>query len=92
MPAQMVQQRDSLLKSVYKVGDEEYMLFKLPTSDKEAMQSVQEKQTPANLKSEPDYFNALCGSKEDTEQDNESLMSLPDFNRSQFTIKPEIMV
>ena len=58
-----------MLKGVYKVGDQEYMLFKLTAPDKEVVQKAQVNHIPKNLKQDHDFLEAICGPQDDTEQD-----------------------
>ena len=59
-PKELIQQQEAVLKRVYKVGNQEYVLLKVHSADLAGQQASQPKQ-----KTEQDYLKAICGQKDE---------------------------
>lgn len=79
---EQVQQQEAVLKKVYKVGNQEYVLLKVQGSEERSPPSM----LVPKLKDEKDYIKAIYGGVRDDKKDDASNLSigqasLPSFHR-----------
>lgn len=88
--------QEAVLKRVYKVGDQEYLLVKVQSAEGNELKEVAN-QGARKEKQESDYIKAIYGrSQHQQDHDNQSMMtfsvggaSIPDYGRSQSYKIPE---
>ena len=62
--------QEAVLKRVYKVGDQEYLLVKVQNGDGDELKLANDQATRRKEKQESDYIKAIYGQKDPQDQDN----------------------